>query len=228
MMSLVSLRAALLDLVEEVAMQLVRRGQPRHDVGRDRDEVERQPPEQVKVLARKPEQFGDDPGGELERQRLHQVGVPVVLDLVDQLIADRTDDRWLPAFERGGTKCLGYQASMVVMLLAAHRQDHVAHHQPDRLVVVGGGEDLVVAERLEDAVVAEQHPLVFRFQLWRHQFVVHQRPVEHRIGAAHVFEVRIGAGLAGGVQSDGLVPNIRAFGAQRHCRSFGVPGISLS
>jgi hypothetical protein len=158
----------LLDLVEEVTVQLVGGGQSRHDVGRDRDDIQRQPPEQVKVLAREPEQFGDDPGGELERQRLHKVGVPVVLDLVDQLIADRTDDRWLPAFERGGTKCLCYQASMVVMLLATHGQDHVAHHQPDGLVVGGGGEDLVVAERLEDAVVAEQHPLVFRFQLRRH------------------------------------------------------------
>ena len=135
MMSLVEFAAPLLDLVEEVTVQLVRRGQPRHDVGRDRDEVERQPPEQVEILAGQPEQFGDDPGGKLERQRLHQVGVAVVLDLVDQLIADRPDDRWLPAFQCGGPEGLGHQAAMVVMLFAAHRQDGVAHHQADRLVV---------------------------------------------------------------------------------------------
>ena len=146
MMSLVRLLPPLLDLVEEVTLQLRRCGQPGHDVGLDGDQVEGQPPEHVEIFRGESEQHGDDPGRKLERQRLHQVGVAVVFDLVDQLIADRPDDRWLPAFQRGSPKSLGHQAAVVVVFFAAHRQDGVAHHQTDRLVVGGRSEDPVVAE----------------------------------------------------------------------------------
>ena len=92
----------------------------------------------------------------------------VVFDLVDQLIADRPDDRRFPAFQRRGAEGLGHQAAVVVVLLAAHRQDGVAHDQADCLVVGGRGEDAVVAEDLEHRVVAEQHPLVAGPQFLRH------------------------------------------------------------
>src|SRR5208337_3346777 len=85
--------APLLDLVEEVTVQLCRRVQPGHDVGRNRDEVKRQPPEEVEILMGQSEQYGDDPRRKLECQRLYQVAVTVVFDFVDQLIADRPDDR---------------------------------------------------------------------------------------------------------------------------------------
>ena len=117
---------------------------------------------------------------------------------------------------------------MVMMFFAAHREDGVAHHQTDRLVVLGGGEDFVVSEGLEDAVIAEQHPFVGRFQLRGQQVAVHHGPVEHRIGAAHVLEIGVRAGFAGGVEDDRLVRNIGVFSAQRHCRSFGDREISLS
>src|SRR5208282_19466 len=81
------LAAPLFDLPQEVGVQLVRRGQTRHDVGRDGDDVHRQAPEHVEIFWGQPEQLRDDPGGKLERQRLDQVGVTVVFDLVDQLIA---------------------------------------------------------------------------------------------------------------------------------------------
>jgi len=82
----------LLNLLEEVAVQLFRSVQPRHDVRRNRDEVKRQTPEKIEILGGESQQYGDDPGRKFERQRLHQVGVAVVLDFVDQLIADRPDD----------------------------------------------------------------------------------------------------------------------------------------
>ena len=134
----------------------------------------------------------------------------VVFDFVDQLIAHRPDDRRLPALERGGPEGLGHQAAVVVVFLAAHRQDRVAHHQADGLLVGGRGEDPVVAERLKHAVIAEQHPLVVRPQFLRHLMSGPQRAVPDRIGAPHVFEERIGAGFTGEVESDGLAAGVGA------------------
>src|SRR5271163_728967 len=49
------LLASLLNLVEEVAVQLVRRGQSSRDVGRNRDQVEGESPEHVEIFARQSE-----------------------------------------------------------------------------------------------------------------------------------------------------------------------------
>ena len=73
------LAAPLFDLVEEVTVQLVSLRSARHDVGRDRDEVEGQSPEEVEIFGGQPEQRGDDPGRKLERDRLDQVGLTVGL-----------------------------------------------------------------------------------------------------------------------------------------------------
>lgn len=108
---------------------------------------------------------------------------------------------------------------MVVVLLAAHRQDGVAHHQTNGFVVFGRGEDAVVAEGVEDVVVVEQDPLVLGAQFFRHLRGVRQAAMPHRIGTPHLFEERVRAGFTGEVEGEGLTLGIEAIGAERHQRS---------
>ena len=68
--------APLVHLLLEVGAQFDRCRQTGLDVLGDRDQVQRQPPEQLQVLLRQAEKGGGDPGGEFERHRLDQIGRP--------------------------------------------------------------------------------------------------------------------------------------------------------
>ena len=184
------------------------------DVLGDRDQVQRQPPEHLEVLLRQAQQSGGDPGRELERHRLDQIDLAVVLELVDQLIADRVDHLGFPLRERALLERLAHQAAMVVMLLAVHAEDRRPEDQADRVVVHLRGEHRVLAEGREDAFEVEQRPVLRDFQLLGHQVALHERAAPHRRRLAHVLEESVRIGLH--VRNGRLVVWI---GADRHSAS---------
>jgi hypothetical protein len=150
-------------------------------------------------------------GGELERDRLDQVGFAVVFDLVDQFFADRVDHFRFPLRQGALPEGLGDQAAMVVVLLAMHAKNGRAEHQPDGLVVHLRPVHVVIAEGREDAFEVEEGPLFGGRQPGRRHGRVHERAAPHRLCLAHVLEEAVW--IARQIRGPRLVVRI---GADRH------------
>ncbi len=120
---------------EEVVLQRSRRLEGGLVVVVVADQLDRPPPERRQVLFRQAQQPRDHPGGKLERELLDEIGFAGRRELVDQSVADRTDDFGLPARQRLGLERRGHQIAVVTVLLALHREDRSAGEQPDRRVV---------------------------------------------------------------------------------------------